>query len=115
MPPRRMRAQMFNDMWTVVSSTFSEEDAKAYVRMNWLEMTPKTVAQGLREFHPKFKDLTDEQFELLYKRYTVEEFFERKAAFLEQEAKDAELEAIREKEKAELQEALDAAKAAEIA
>ena len=105
-------AQMYK-YWTVVSTDFLEEDARAYVRMNWKDMTPKTVAQGLRSCNPKWTSLTDEQFEALYYRCTVEEYFEKKAAFLEQEKIDEAAAAEKEKQDKERIAALEAEMAAE--
>lgn len=102
--------------WTCVATDLSEEDARCYVRMNWREMTPKSVAARLRVCHPKFMNLTDEQFEALYYRTTLAEFHEQKAAFLEKEAADqAEAEAEEKALKAEAEAKQQALKAADEA
>ena len=86
-------------MWTVVASDFNEEDARAYVRMNWRDMTPYSVAKRLRQDgNPKYKDLTDAQFEALYHRMTVEEFQRAKPAFLAKEQEEKEKEQEKERQ-----------------
>lgn len=98
---------IYHDNWICIKNDFEEKDAKTYVRMNWKCMTPKSVAVGLRDCHPKFKDLTDEEFEALYYHQTIEEFEAGKEAFLaEEKVKDDAKEA---KEKARMEEARQAA------
>jgi predicted phosphoadenosine phosphosulfate sulfurtransferase len=107
-------SQVYGDIWTVVSTDFKEKEARAYVRMNWKDMTPHSVALTLRDMpQHKYKDMTDEEFEALWYRMTVEEFHEALPAFLQQEddekaaeeaAKVAAAEAAKEAEEAEKEE-----------
>ena len=88
LPPRppRAAAQVYNDMWTVVATDLSEKDARAYVRMNWKDMTPHSVAKTLR-YMPQhnYHTMTDEEFEALWYRQTLDEFKASLPAFLQQE------------------------------
>ena len=84
--------------WTVVATDFLEEDAKAYVRMNWRDMTPYKVACSMRTTSKKYKDLTDEQFEALWYRQTIAEFRAAKDGFLVKEAEEAEVAKKKEEE-----------------
>ena len=105
-------AQYYNDMWVLIANDFSEADAKAYVRMNWKDMTPYSVAKTLRS--TKYKDLTDAQFEAMWYRQTLDEFKAGKGAFLEAEAREeAEKKAKDEAEKQAKDDEQAAAKAAE--
>ena len=92
---RRARAcsQVYNDIWTVVATDFNEADARAYVRMNWKDMTPHSVAKTLRDMpQHKYKDMGDEEFEALWYRQTVEEFRAALPAFLQKEEEEKEAE-----------------------
>ena len=90
----RARVQMYK-FWTVVATDMNQEDARAYVRMNWRDMTPYSVAKTLRD--TKYKDVSDADFEALWKRTTLTEFYQKKESFLEQEKVD--IASAEEKEK----------------
>ena len=89
-------SQMYK-YWTVVATDMTEKDARTYVRMNWRDMRPKSVALTVRNDHPDYKNLTDDQFEALWYRTTLDEFHANKAAFLAEEAAASEIEKAREK------------------
>ena len=74
--------------------------AKLYVRNNWPDMTPKSVADGHRKWdHPKYKDYTPEEYDALWKRDTIDEFRKKAPALREAEKiKEAE-DKIKEAEK----------------
>ena len=99
--------------WTVVSTDMAEDDARAYVRMNWKDMTPYSVAKTLRDLNPKYKNLSDAEFEALWKRTTLDEFYKKKDAFLAKEKIDLAAEEEREKQKKVELAALQAAEQAE--
>jgi len=94
--------------WTVVATDLLEADARAYVRMNWKDMTPYSVAKTLRD-QKKYSHLSDTEFDALWYRQTLDEFKAKKDSFLEEEAKKEAEEKIEEEEK----KAAKAAKAAE--
>ena len=73
--------------WTVVASDLSREDAQCYVRMNWKDMTPYSVAKTMRS-QKKYRDLNDEEFDALWYRMTPEEYFAAKPEFLEKEKRE---------------------------
>ena len=79
-------SQVYNDIWTVVATDFKEADARAYIRMNWKDMTPHSVAKTLR-YMPQhnYHTMTDEEFEALWYRQTLDEFKASLPSFLQQE------------------------------
>ena len=86
-------SQVYNDIWTVVATDFKEADARAYIRMNWKDMTPHSVAKTLRDMpQHKYKDMTDEEFEALWYRQTLEEFRSALPSFLRKEEEEKEAE-----------------------
>ena len=101
--------------WTVVAADFSREDAGAYVRMNWKDMTPYSVAKGLRGVNPKYDGLSDAEFDAMWYRCTVKEFRAKKEAFLEQEAVEAKAQEAKEAEWKEKIKEIEAKQAAEAA
>jgi len=96
----------YNDQWTIVATDFTEEDAKLYIRMNWKDMTPKSVADGHRSWdHPKYKDYTEAEYDALWYRMTKAEFVKSAPAARIAEAEAAEQEKIKAAEKAAEREA----------
>lgn len=95
----------FNDQWTIVAADFLEEEAKLYVRNNWKDMTPKSVADGHRKWdHPKYKDYTPEQYDALWTRDTIDEFRKKAPAYREAEKIKEEAEKVEAaKKKAEME------------
>ena len=102
--------QMYNDMWKVVSNEFSEEDAKCYVRMNWKDMTPYSVAKTLREH--KYKGMSDKEFDALWYRCTLKEYWAQKDEFLAKEKAAEDAEKAKEEAKKAADKAAEEAKAA---
>ena len=76
-------------MWIVVATDFTEADARAYIRMNWVDSTPYSVAKSIRHSNPKYKDLSDEDFDKRWYRCTRAEFEARKGGFLAKEDEKA--------------------------
>ena len=108
--------KMYDDMWIMVANNFTLREAEAYVHLNWKDQTPYSVAKGIRHSHARYRELTDEQFEALWYRMTLDEFNEKKAAYFAEEDAKAEAEAkaakeINDRAKAEHQAALDRMKA----
>ena len=64
--------------WRVIATDMEESEARAYVRTYWKDMTPRDVAYTMwREGgHSKYEGLSEEQFEDLYRRPSVNEFRE---------------------------------------
>jgi len=89
--PTPCGTKKYHDLWTVVATDMTDADARAYVRMNWRDMTPYSLAKDLRaNGNPKYKHLSDVQFEALWHRQTLEEFQRAKPAFLAKEAEEKE-------------------------
>jgi len=104
---------MYNDQWTIVAADFSEDDAKLYVRMNWKDMTPKSVADGHRSWdHPKYKHYTEEEYNALWYRMTKDEFIKAAPAARKKEREEAEEEKRKNEEKAKKREEEEKAKEA---